>query len=52
MKKNKISGLLLLLLAMATIIGIFMNNDAYWLMYNYATIILSTLIGISLLMQK
>ena len=52
MKKNKIFGVLLLALLVATIVGMAIKNDAYWGIYNYVTIILSAVIGISLLKQK
>jgi hypothetical protein len=52
MKKNKIIGLLLLVLAIATIAGMVINIDAYWTIYNYAVIIFSLLGGLVLLLQK
>ena len=52
MKKNKTIGLLLLVLAIATIAGMVINNDTYWNSYNYVTIIFSVLSGIVLLKQK
>ncbi|MFA5144643.1 MAG: hypothetical protein WC723_01355 [Candidatus Omnitrophota bacterium] len=52
MKKNKIIGLLLLVLAFFTIVGIAINNNTYWAGYNYVTIIFSVLSGIVLLRQK
>jgi NO-binding membrane sensor protein with MHYT domain len=52
MKKNKVIGTLLLVLAVATIAGMAINNATYWIVYDYITIILSLLIGISLLKQK
>lgn len=52
MKNNKVIGLLLLILAISTIIGMAANNDTYWAIYNYLTIILSVVYGIALLRQK
>ncbi len=49
MKKNKIIGLLLLLLAICTIVGMVINDNTFWLVYNYVTIILSVISGILLL---
>jgi len=52
MKKNKGIGILLLILTISTIVGMVINNAAYWSIYNYATIIFSVLSGIVLLKQK
>jgi len=52
MKNDKVIGVLLLILAIATIVGMVIKNDAYWSAYNYITIVLSVIIGISLLNQK
>jgi hypothetical protein len=52
MKKNKLIGLLLLILAASTIVGMIIGNDAYWRIYNYAATIVSALSGIILLTQK
>jgi hypothetical protein len=52
MKPNKLIGTLLLILVVSTIIGMAINNAAYWTVYNYATIILSVIAGIVLLKQK
>jgi len=52
MKMNKVYGVLLLALLAATVVGMVIRNDTYWSVYNYVTIILSALIGISLLKQK
>jgi len=35
MKKNKVIGVLLLILALATIIGMIIENPTFWLVYNY-----------------
>jgi hypothetical protein len=52
MKTNKVIGLLLLILAVSTVMGMIINNAAYWSIYNYAVIIISALSGIILLKQK
>ena len=52
MKKNKVIGMLLLILAISTIVGMVIKNDTFWLVYNYATIILSVICGIILLKRK
>lgn len=52
MAKNKVIGILLLVLAISTIIGMVANNDTYWLIYNYITIILSVIYAVILLKQK
>jgi len=52
MKKNKVIGQLLLVLAIYTIVGMVINNDTYWRIYNYVTLTFSALSGIVLLKQK
>ncbi|MBL7069680.1 MAG: hypothetical protein ISS34_07475 [Candidatus Omnitrophica bacterium] len=52
MKNNKVIGLLLLILAISTIVGMVINNAIFWSIYNYATIIFSIISGIVLLKQK
>jgi len=52
MKNNKVIGLLLLILAIATIVGMIIDNATFWSIYNYATVIFSVLSGIVLLKQK
>ena len=52
MKKNKVIGILLLILAVFTIVGMDIDNDSYWAVYNYATLALSVIGGIVLLKQK
>ena len=52
MKRNKVIGILLLILAVSTIIGMRIENATFWLNYNYATIALSTISGIILLKKK
>lgn len=52
MNKNKVIGALLLVLAVATVVGMVLANDSYWLAYNYAVVIISVVGGIGLLRQK
>lgn len=52
MKKNKVIGALLLVLAAYAIIGMIINNNSFWLIYNYITIAFSAISGIILLKQK
>ena len=52
MKKNKVLGVLLLVLAAGTVIGMAIQNNAYWNIYNYFTIIISVMGGFALLKQK
>jgi len=52
MQKGKVIGLLLLGLAIYTIVGMVIDNAAYWLIYNYVTVILSVLSSFALLKQK
>jgi hypothetical protein len=52
MTKNKVIGLLFLILAMGTLVGMVVANDAYWSIYNYVTLLVSIVGGIALLMQK
>ncbi len=49
---KKLVGFLLLVLAVTTVIGMKLNNDTYWSVYNYATIVLSVIFGIALLRQR
>jgi len=52
MKMNKAIGLLLLVLAISTIVGMVIDNNVYWAVYNYITIVLSVIGGTILLKQK
>ena len=52
MKKNQVIGLLLLILAILTVMGMVINRDAYWSVHNYLTILISLIGGIFLLKQK
>ncbi len=49
MKKNKVIGVLLLVLAVATIAGMVINKDAFWTIYNWTVIVLFVVGGIVLL---
>ena len=49
MKKSKIIGVLLLILAVTTIVGMIIDNVTFWTIYNWATIILSAVGGFTLL---
>jgi len=49
MKKNKVIGVLLLVLAIATITGMVINNETFWVVYNWTVIVLSVVGGIVLL---
>ena len=49
MKKNAVLGVLLLVLAAATVVGMVIQDDAYWNIYNYVTIILTVIGGLALL---
>ncbi len=52
MKKIKVIGLLLLVFAIYTIVGMVLLNDLFWAIYNYVAIIFSVISGIILLKQK
>ena len=52
MKKNKVIGMLLLILAISTITGMVIENATFWLVYNYATIALSSICSLILLTKK
>jgi len=52
MKKNQVIGLLLLILAIFTVVGMIFGNDVYWSVYNFLTILFSVISGIVLLKQK
>ncbi len=52
MKNNKLIGMGLLVLTVATIIGMGIENVTYWRIYNYLTIPLSIISGVVLLKQK
>lgn len=51
MKKSKLIGLLLLVYAVYTIVGMVVDDATYWQIYNYVTIIFSVISGIVLLKQ-
>jgi len=52
MKQNKVIGLFLLVLSILTISGMLMNNDDFWAVFNYITLIGCIPGGILLLKQK
>jgi len=52
MKKNKVIGMLLLGFSVYTVIGMVLNNDIFWNIYNYVTLVLSVGSGVVLLKQK
>lgn len=52
MKKTKVIGILLLIFAIFTIVGMVIEDDNYWAIYNYVTLIFSVISGIVLLKQK
>lgn len=52
MNTNKLVVLFLSVLVVTTVIGMVLNNDAYWNIHNYGTILLSVICGILLLKQK
>jgi len=52
MKTNKLIGVLLLVLTAATVLGMILKDQAYWNVYNYATILICGVGGIVLLRQK
>ncbi|MBU1006699.1 MAG: hypothetical protein KKH08_03805 [Candidatus Omnitrophica bacterium] len=51
MKKNKVIGALLLILAVSTITGMIIDKIAFWTAYNWATIIFSAISGFALLKE-
>ena len=52
MKTNKIVVLFLLALVITTVVGMVLNNDAYWNIHNYGSILFSVVCVILLLKQK
>ncbi|MFA6357625.1 MAG: hypothetical protein WCY09_03025 [Candidatus Omnitrophota bacterium] len=52
MKKNKVIGILLLVFAVYTIVGMVADSGIFWDIYNYLTLIFFILSGIVLLKQK
>jgi len=50
-KKGKLIGLLLLVFAVYTIVGMVVDDSTYWQIYNYVTLIFSVISGIVLLRQ-
>jgi hypothetical protein len=52
MQKNKVIGILLLVLSISTLTGLALNNDKFWVIYNYIVIIFGIIGGFVLLKQK
>ncbi|MDD5225910.1 MAG: hypothetical protein PHV97_01830 [Candidatus Omnitrophica bacterium] len=52
MKANKIVALFLLALVVTTVVGMVLNNDSYWQIHNYCTLLFSVICSVILLKQK
>ncbi len=52
MKVNKKIGVLFLVFALYTLVGMALDNDAFWSVYNYVTLVLSISSGLVLLKQR
>ena len=52
MKTDKVIGILLWVLAASTVAGMALRNQAYWDIYNYATILFSVAGAVALLRKK
>ncbi len=52
MKKSKVIGILLLIFAVYTVVGMVLENASYWRIYNYVTLMFSFLSGFVLLRQE
>jgi hypothetical protein len=52
MKKNKVIGKLLLIFAVCTVVGMVLNDNTFWSVYNYVTLAFYVVSGIVLLKQK
>ena len=52
MKATKVIGILFFVYAVLTIIGMVLNNDSFWMVYNIVTLVFSIPSGIVLLKQK
>ena len=52
MKKSKVIGILLLIFAIYTAVGMAIENGVYWRIYNYVTLVFSVLSGFVLLKEK
>lgn len=52
MQKNKVIGILLIVLSIYTLTGLALNNDKFWVIYNYIVIIFGIIGGFILLRQK
>lgn len=49
MKKNKLIGVLLLGLAVLTVVGMKLNDNGYWAVYNYVTLAVAVGGGVALI---
>jgi hypothetical protein len=49
---NKTIGVLLFVLTILTIIGMVIDNDAFWNIHNYITVVLTAVAGFALYKQK
>jgi len=52
MSKNKIIGVLLAILAVSTMAGMIIENNTFWLVYNYVTIMFAAIGSLILLKGK
>lgn len=52
MKKNQVIGLGLLIPAIFTSVGMVIDQETYWHILNYVTIIITAVSGVVLLKQK
>ena len=52
MKKDKVIGILLLVFAVYTVAGMVIDDNAFWAIYNYITLVFSIVSGVVLLKQK
>ncbi|MFC1589865.1 hypothetical protein ACFL42_00070 [Candidatus Omnitrophota bacterium] len=52
MKKNKVIGVVLLVLAAAVIVGLFVDKTKLWYALDYITIVVCAISGLLLLKEK
>lgn len=52
MGRNGKLGIILLLLTAATVTGLILNNNDYWAVYNYVSIVITAVCGFTLVRQK
>ena len=52
MKMSKVLGTMLLVFAVYTLVGMIVDNGAFWRIYNYVTLAFSIVSGVILLNQK